>query len=344
MKAIDIDLASVERYMHLNVEGYQGPLAIRRAEAGQSNPTYILNASSGSYVLRRKPFGALLPSAHAIEREYRVLAALRDTAVPVPRVYALCEDASVIGSAFYVMEYMDGRIFADSTLPSMAPGQRAAIYAEMNRVIAHLHSIDSASVGLNDFAKPGAYFDRQIARWSKQYRATETEKIDAMDNLIAWLPKNAPSKEGRSVIHGDFRLENLMFHKTEPKVIAVLDWELSTLGDPIADLAYNVMAWYLPRGDLRGLAGIDFPATGIPDAAQYIRRYCESTGQTSIANWDFYLAYNLFRLAGIFQGIRARALQGNASSTHAMTMGQHTRAIAELGWKHAERLMAGATN
>lgn len=345
MNTLDIDPAAVAEFLQRHVEGYSGPLTLERVEGGQSNPTYIVHTpSSRAYVLRRKPFGALLPSAHAIEREFRVMQALADTDVPVPRVYALCEESTVIGSPFYVMEFMQGRIFRDPTLPSMTSVERSAVYEEMNRVISSLHSIDPASVGLEDFAKAGAYFNRQIARWSKQYRAAETETIEAMDKLIAWLPANLPAREGRAIIHGDFRLENLVFHPTEPRAIAVLDWELSTLGDPIADLAYNVMSWHLPPGDLRGLAGIDLSSIGIPNATQYVRRYCESTGHGDIADWDFYLAYNLFRLAGIFQGIRARALQGNASSAHALRMGEHTRAIAELGWTHAERVMARRTH
>jgi len=328
------DEAALARWLAAAVPSLGGPLRVEQFKGGQSNPTYLLRTPERSVVLRRKPPGVLLPSAHAIEREVRVMRALAASAVPVPQVLALCEDPAVIGSAFYVMEHVQGRILWDPALDGFEPAQRAALFDDMNRVIAALHSVDVAAAGLYDFGKPGNYFARQIGRWSSQYRASETERIDAMDRLIEWLPQHIPPGDETTVVHGDYRLDNLVFHPSEPRVIAVLDWELSTLGHPMADFAYHAMAWSTPRGEMRGLVGADLAALGIPSAQQYVARYCERTGRTppDEAQWAFYTAYNLFRGAAITQGIMKRALDGSASSAHALQAGRRTRAIAEAGW------------
>ena len=333
------DEAALARWLASAVPGWRGPALVEQFKGGQSNPTYLLRTPDRSYVLRRKPPGVLLPSAHAIEREVRVMRALADSAVPVPQVHALCEDASVIGSAFYVMEHVQGRILWDPALDGFEPAQRAALFDDMNRVIAALHDVDIAAAGLADFGKPGNYFARQIGRWSAQYRASETEPIDEMDRLIEWLPQHIPPGDETVVVHGDYRLDNLVFHPTEPRVIAVLDWELSTLGHPMADFAYHAMAWSTPRGEMRGLVGADLAALGIPSAQAYVARYCERTGRTppDDEQWAFYTAYNLFRGAAITQGIMKRALDGSASSAHALQAGRRTRAIAQAGWARVAR-------
>ncbi|CAN5423113.1 phosphotransferase [soil metagenome] len=328
------DEAALARHLAAHVPGFAGPLRVAQFKGGQSNPTFLLETPEASYVLRRKPPGKLLPSAHAIDREYRVMNALRDTGVPVPRMHCLCEDASVIGTAFYVMEHVQGRILWDPALPGMVTADRTALYDDMNRVIAALHQVDVQRAGLADYGKPGNYFARQIGRWTAQYRASETEKIDAMDSLIEWLPQHIPADDSTALVHGDYRLDNLVFHATEPRVVAVLDWELSTLGHPMADFAYHAMAWDSPQGERRGLAGADLAALGIPSADAYLRSYCERVGVAlpTAGDWNFYLAYNLFRGAGICQGIMKRALDGSASSEHAFEAGRRTRAIAEAGW------------
>jgi len=301
---------------------------------GQSNPTFLLEADSGRYVLRRKPPGELLKSAHAVDREYRVISALNASVVPVPRTLHLCDDESVIGSMFYVMEYLDGRVLWDPTLPQYDNERRARIYDEMNRVLVALHGVDPATVGLADFGQPGNYYARQISRWTRQYRAAETDRIDAMEVLIDWLPVNAPADDGRvSLVHGDYRLDNLMFHPQEDRIIAVLDWELSTLGHPFADLAYQCMQWRLPPGSaaLRGLAGVDRNALGLPTEAQYVASYCARAGIDSIDHWNFYLAMSFFRLAAICQGVYKRGIDGNASSSEALRFGDAARMIAAAG-------------
>ena len=284
------------------------------------------------------PVAKLLPSAHAVEREYRVLKALAGTDVPVARTFGLCEDESVIGRAFYVMDCVEGRVLWDQSLPGVSNAERTAIYDEMNRVIAALHSVDVAKVGLEDFGKPGNYFARQISRWSKQYQLSETEKIDEMDRLIAWLPAHIPAGDETTIVHGDYRLDNMIFARDEPRVLAVLDWELSTLGHPLADFSYHCMSWHIQPGAFRGIAGLDLAALGIPDEQAYIRRYCERTGRTDIGNWDFYLAYNCFRLAGILQGIVKRALDGTASSPQALEQGKRVRPLAEMAWAFAQKV------
>ncbi len=336
----DLPLHRLESWLRDHVEGFHGPVEARRFAGGQSNPSYRLDTGSGIYVLRRKPPGPLLPSAHAVEREFRVMRALADTAVPVPRVDALCEDDSVIGSAFYVMEYLDGRIFWDQRLPEVTPTERTAMFDSMNEVIAALHGVDYGAVGLGEFGRPGNYMGRQIARWSRQYRASETEPITAMDRLIEWLPLHLPAENAPAIVHGDYRMDNLVFHKTEPRVIGVLDWELSTIGDPLADFAYHAMTWRVTPELFRGLAGIDFAASGIPDEAAYVVSYCRRTGRPAIAAWDFYMVYSLFRIAAILQGIARRAIDGTAASPEASDVGRIARPLAEQAWELAESLRA----
>jgi aminoglycoside phosphotransferase (APT) family kinase protein len=337
-----LDLDKLAQFMAKHVEGFSGALAAEQFTGGQSNPTLLLRAGGVAYVLRRKPLGKLLPSAHAVDREYRIITALRDTAVPVPRTYCLCQDDEVIGSAFYIMEYVEGRVLWDPALPGMSVEDRAAIYREMNRVIAAIHMVDYQTVGLEDYGRPGGYFQRQIARWTKQYRASETDRIEAMDRLIQWLPENIPPGDEASIVHGDYRLDNLIFHPTEPRVLAVLDWELSTLGHPLADFAYHVMAWRLRPSEFRGLLGHDLAALGIPSEEVYVREYCRRTGRAGIDpdQWDFCLAYNMFRLAAILQGIMGRAVDGTAASESAIDAGRRARPTAEAAWRQVEKLLA----
>lgn len=339
--ANDLPLDRLSAWLAGHVEGFRGPIRAERFAGGQSNPSYRIDAASGPYVLRRKPPGPLLPSAHAVEREYRVMRALADTGVPVPRVYALCEDDAVIGSAFYVMEFLDGQIFWDQRLPEIAdPAERGRMFDSMNAVIAALHGVDYTAIGLGDFGRPGNYMGRQITRWSRQYRASETEPIAAMDRLIDWLPEHLPPEAAPAIVHGDYRMDNLVFHKTEPHVIGVLDWELSTIGDPLADFAYHVMTWRVTPELFRGLAGIDFAAAGIPDESAYVGAYCRRTGRAGIAAWDFYMVYSLFRIAAILQGIAKRAIDGTAASTDAAAQGRLARPLAEQAWELARRLGA----
>ncbi|MBI4588898.1 MAG: phosphotransferase, partial [Candidatus Rokubacteria bacterium] len=284
------DVAALERYMAERVAGFAGPLSVRQFQGGQSNPTYYLTADGQEYVLRRKPPGKLLPSAHAVEREYRVISALARTEVPVPQTYALCEDPAVIGTSFYIMECVHGRILSDPLLPGLAPDERAALYDAMNEVLARLHAVDRLAVGLADFGKPGNYFARQIHRWTAQYRASETEAIPAMDRLITWLPEHIPADDETTIVHGDYRLGNMIVHATEPRVLAVLDWELSTLGHPLADLAYNCLPYRLSRDTLDGFHGSDVTRLGIPSEEAYVAAYCRRTGRAGIADWDFYVA------------------------------------------------------
>ena len=337
----DLPLDRLAAWLRDHVEGFRGPVAAERFAGGQSNPSYRLDAGSGSYVLRRKPSGPLLPSAHAVDREFRVMRALADTPVPVPRVYALCEDDAVIGSAFYVMEFLDGRIFWDQRLPEIAsPAERGAMFDSMNGVIAALHNVAYEAVELGDFGRPGNYMGRQIARWSRQYRASETETIAAMDRLIDWLPLHLPAESAPAIVHGDYRMDNLVFHKTEPRVIGVLDWELSTIGDPLADFAYHAMTWRVTPELFRGLAGIDFAPSGIPDEAAYVAAYCRRTGREAVPAWDFYMVYSLFRIAAILQGIAKRALEGTAANAEAAEIGRIARPLAEQAWTLAQSLRA----
>ena len=342
-----IDTAVLAAWLEHNLPGFNGPLTLEMFNGGQSNPTYKLITPGACYVMRAKPgpVAKLLRSAHAVEREYTVMNGLANSDVPVPQMHCLCEDESVIGRAFYVMEFMEGRVLWDQALPDMTPVQRGEIYDEMNRVIAALHSVRFAERGLAGYGKPGNYFDRQIGRWSKQYVASITQPIPEMDRLIDWLPIHIPpgarDESQVSIVHGDFRLDNLMFHPDEPRVIAVLDWELSTLGHPLADFSYHCMAWNIPHGSFRGIGGLDHAALGIPSEADYIRRYCERTGlatpEALKADWNFYMAYNLFRIAAILQGIAKRVEAGTASSAQAASSGASARPLAELAWKFAQQ-------
>ena len=341
------DTDTLTAWLDRNLEGFSGPLQLEMFKGGQSNPTYKLITPARSYVMRAKPgpVAKLLPSAHAVEREFAVMRGLAGTDVPVPRMYCLCEDEAVIGRAFYVMEFMQGRVLWDQSLPGMTAAGRGEIYDEMNRVISALHTVDFARQGLAGYGKPGNYFDRQIGRWSKQYVASVTQPIAEMDKLMAWLPANMPASARDdskvSIVHGDFRLDNLMFDAGAPRVIAVLDWELSTLGHPLADFSYHCMAWHVPHEMSRGIGGLDIGKLGIPSEADYISRYCERTGLTTpqalAADWSFYMAYNMFRIAAILQGIAKRAEAGTASSAQAVTSGAGARPMAELAWKFAQR-------
>jgi len=343
--AFDVD--ALAAWLQAHLPGFAGPLAVEQFKGGQSNPTYKLLTPGATYVMRSKPgpSARLLPSAHAIEREFRVMAALAGHGVPVPAMLTLCEDESVVGRAFYVMSFVDGRVLWDQSLPGMTRSERGAIYDEMNRVIAALHCVDIAAAGLSDYGRPGNYFDRQIARWGKQYQASVTQPIEAMDRLIDWLPAHMPASARDetkvAVVHGDYRLDNLVFHPTEPRVLAVLDWELSTLGHPLADFSYHCMAWHIPPGAFRGIGGLDHAALGIPTEADYVRRWCERTRLAEpdalAADWNFYLAYNLFRMAAILQGIAKRVEDGTASSAQARQAAAGARPLAELGWHFAQR-------
>lgn len=322
-------------WMRAHVEGFSGAGVLDKFAFGQSNPTYRLHADSGDYVLRRKPTGVLLPKAHAIEREFRVLQALQSTPAPTPRVFALCEDASLIGAPFYVMEFVQGRIFYDQCLPGMAPADRAQIYDAMNQAVACLHSVDAESAGLGDYGRPERFLARQVDLWTKQYRAAEDVRKPAMEALIDWLPVNLPPEQRGAIFHGDLRLDNMVFHPTEPRVVALLDWELSTLGDPIADLAYNAMVWRVPASLFRGLADLDRAAMGIPEEAEYLQRYCERTVRSHVPDWRFYLAFSVFRVAAILQGVARRARDGNASAVDAAEVGAKAGPLSELAWSIA---------
>jgi aminoglycoside phosphotransferase (APT) family kinase protein len=345
------DSGAFEAWARAQLPGFEGPLSVEQFKGGQSNPTYKLITPGARYVMRSKPGPAakLLPSAHAIEREFRVMRALHGTGFPVPRMLALCDDESVIGRAFYVMDYVEGRVLWDQSLPGLDQSERGAIYDEMNRVIAALHNVDVAAAGLADYGKPGNYFERQIGRWSKQYQASVTETIAEMDRLIEWLPAHLPAsardEQQVSVVHGDYRLDNLVFHPSEPRIVAVLDWELSTLGHPLADFSYHCMCFHIPPGVFRGIGGLDLAALGIPSEREYVRRYAERTGRAAgggsvealMADWNFYLAYNLFRLASITQGIAKRVVDGIASSAQARATGAATSALAQMAWRFAEQ-------
>jgi aminoglycoside phosphotransferase (APT) family kinase protein len=334
------DIGALTAWLEAQVPGFQGPLTVEQFKGGQSNPTYKLITPGRSYVMRAKPGPAarLLPSAHAIEREYRVLAALSASDVPVAEVICLCQDEAVIGRAFYLMAFVDGRVLWQQSLPGMSTDERGRVYDEMNRVISALHKVDYRAIGLEDFGRPGNYFGRQIGRWSKQYLASETDPIPEMNRLIDWLPAHIPEGDETSIVHGDFRLDNLIFSRTEPEVIAVLDWELSTLGHPLADFSYHCMGYHIPPEQFRGIAGLDLHALGIPDEAEYKARYCRRTGRTAIDNWDFYLAYNCFRLAAILQGIMKRVVDGTAASAEAAQAGSRARPLAQLAWRFAQRI------
>lgn len=327
-----LDVVKLASYLEANIEGFKGPISADKFPGGQSNPTFKISAESGVYVLRRQPPGKLLKSAHAVDREYRVLAALADTDVPVAKVYHLCEDRDIIGSMFYVMEFCDGNVHWDAQLPEVDKATRGKMYDEMNRVLAALHSVDLKAAGLEDYGKPGNYFARQLDRWTKQYRASEMDKIEEMDQLIDWLENNQPEDDGRvSLVHGDYRLDNVMFDQDNQNIIAVLDWELSTLGHPYADLAYQCMQLRMPgAGDMKGLMGVDRAELNIPSEEEYVAQYCKRMGMDSIPNWEFYISFSYFRLAAIIQGVAKRAADGNASSKKAAGMGAYVKPMAQF--------------
>ncbi len=335
----DFAIGTLESHLVAHLPGFQAPLTVERFAGGQSNPTYRLHGSDGTqYVLRKKPSGILLPSAHAVEREYRVIAALQSTNVPVSPSFHLCEDSAVIGTPFYVMGFVQGRVFWDPTLPELAREERAALYENVNHVIADLHSVDPASVGLTDYGKPGDFLARQTARWSRQYRASETAPQSAMNKLIEWLPSHVPRTSAATIVHGDLRLDNMIIHPTQPRVVALLDWELSTLGDPLADFSYHMLTWHLRADEFRGMAGADLAGLGIPEADAYLARYVERSGRPAPTPevWEVYLIYNLFRLAAILQGIAKRVEEGTAAHATARETGAKARPIGELAWRRAQ--------
>jgi len=331
------DTRALEAWLRERVEGFRGPLTVKQFRGGQSNPTYYLATPGADYVLRRKPPGKLLPSAHAVDREYRVITALASTDVPVPRTYAMCEDPGVIGTIFFVMECVSGRVLVDPRLPDSPPAERAALYDSMNDVLARLHRVDYKAVGLADFGRPGNYIERQIHRWTQQYRASETERIDAMEELIAWMPAHVPADDETTIAHGDFRLGNTVVHPTEGRILAVLDWELATLGNPLSDLAYNCMPYRLGADSMDGFQGADLAALGMPSEEAYVAAYCRRTGRAGIPNWEFYLAFAMFRLAAIAQGIMGRVVEGTANDPNARERGARARPLAEAAWDIAGR-------
>jgi aminoglycoside phosphotransferase (APT) family kinase protein len=331
-EAHKFDEQALEAYLVDHIAGFQGPIEVRQFEGGQSNPTFQLSTPSTSYVLRKQPPGDLLPSAHQVDREYRVMKALEHTDVPVPKMYCLCIDPEILGTKFYVMEMVEGRLFTETLLPTLTPEERGSIYRDLARIMARLHQVDVDQVGLTDFGRPGNYYQRQVGRWSKQYIASQTEKIEAMDNLMTWLPENMPSEHKSVIVHGDYRLGNTLIHPTEPKVVALLDWELSTLGDGLADLGYLCQDYHADSYTSEGLAAADLDALGIPKEQEFVAEYCRHAGIASIDNWLFYVIYNMFRSAAIVQGVYKRGLDGNASSERALEYGEIARLRAERAW------------
>lgn len=337
---LGFEVPRLEAWLREHVAGFRGPVTVRQFKGGQSNPTYLLSTPTRNYVLRRKPPGPLLASAHAVDREYRVLTALgAHTTVPVARTHALCTDGAVIGSWFYVMEYVQGRLYWDAALPELPRDARRGYYDAMIDALATLHRVDPAAVGLTDYGRANGYLPRQIARWAKQYHEDEAAgRIASMDRLIEWLPRNLPVAEPpAAVVHGDYRLDNLMFDREGPRVLAILDWELSTIGDPIADFAYHLMIWRMPSLSVAGLAGRDLPDLGIPTEDEYVATYCRLTGREGLPHLDFYIAFCMFRLAGIFHGIRGRVLRGTAVSARARDYAGHAEAMADLAWAQARK-------
>jgi aminoglycoside phosphotransferase (APT) family kinase protein len=334
--------ATLREYLRDRLPGADRPLSIEPLRGGQSNPTFRLRFGSQSYVLRKRPEGTLLPSAHAVDREYRVISALAKTDVPVPRTFCYCSDSDVIGTPFFVMDYVEGRVFRDPALPELERLERAALWDDINSVIARLHGVDYDAVGLSDYGKPGNYYERQIGRWTRQYRASETERIESMDRLIEWLPKHVPPGDDTSIVHGDFRIDNLIVHPADPRVIAVLDWELSTLGPPLADFSYHMMAWRLTQQQGRGMAQCDLAALGFPDEGSYRLAYCRRTGREDIDahEWEFYMAFSMFRMTAILQGIARRAIDGTSADPDASEVGKRARAVADVAWNHVRDLSA----
>lgn len=335
-----LDEARLTAYMSEHVAGFDGPITVKKFKGGQSNPTYLISTPAKKYVLRRKPPGKLLPSAHAVDREYRIMTALHAQGFPAPKTYALCEDDSVVGTTFFIMDFVEGRIFWDSSLPEVAKEDRAPLFHALIDTLADLHMIDHAAAGLNDYGKPGNYFERQIGRWSKQYQGSETSSIDEMNRLMAWLPTAIPADDATSIVHGDYRFDNTIMHPSKPQTLAVLDWELSTLGHPLADFTYFLMVYHFPRNVRGGLAGLNLADLGIPNQDAAVERYCARTGRNDIPDLNFCLAYNMFRIAAIIQGVYARSLQGNASSPEAKAMGAQVQPLAALAWSYAVK--AGA--
>ncbi len=335
-----IDERKLAEWMTAHVAGFEGPVEVLKFAGGQSNPTYRINAKSQSYVLRRKPFGPLLPSAHAVDREFKVIAGLHPTGFPVAKPFGLCTDESVIGSWFYIMDMVEGRTIWDGAMPGSTPTERRATYEAMIDTLAALHAVDIEATGLSDYGKPGNYFGRQVDRWTKQYRLAETELMPEIERLIEWLPKTLPEQMRTSIVHGDYRIDNMIFAAHAPKVIAVLDWELGTLGDPLADFTYVAMAWVTENGGRSGVMDLDRAALGIPELDEMVARYCAATGRDGIPDINWYFAYNFFRLAGIIQGIKKRVIDGTATSPHARDMSERVRPLAEAAWGFA--VMAGA--
>lgn len=331
--------AALRDYLQPLLPEAKGAFALEPLTGGQSNPTFRLRWGDATYVLRKQPPGELLPSAHAVDREYRVMTALAGSGVPVPRTHAYCDDRSILGTPFFVMDFAQGRQFFDPALPELGNEDRTALWDDINAVLARLHGVDYAAIGLGDYGRPGNYFERQVARWTKQYRAAETEPIPAMDRLIEWLPQHVLASDESAIVHGDFRMDNLIVHPTQPRVIAILDWELSTLGHPLADLAYQAMAWRLTLAQFRGMAGNDFQSLGLPTEAAYVAAYCRRTGRADIDPhaWEFCVAFSMFRLAAILQGITKRAVQGNSADANAVEVGARARTIAEVAWRAVER-------
>lgn len=337
---LKFDEAVLDAYMRDHVAGYVGPLSVKKFKGGQSNPTYLIVTPTKKYVLRRKPPGKLLPSAHAVEREYKVMTALGGQNFPVPKTYCLCEDPAVLGTAFFIMDFVEGRIFWDASLPEVAKEDRKPLFNALIDTLADLHKVDYVAAGLSDYGKPGNYFERQLGRWSKQYVAAETDTIEEMNNLMRWLPTAIPADDATSIVHGDFRFDNAIMHPSEPKTLAILDWELSTLGHPLADFTYFLMVWHMPKSVRGGLMGVDLAAQGVPTIDDAVARYSARTGRDGVPDLNFCLAYNMFRLASIVQGVYARSLQGNASSPAAKEMGAQVKPLAMLAWSFAVK--AGA--
>jgi len=334
------DEDALDAYLRAHLPPYRQRFRVVPLTGGQSNPTFVLDDGQQKFVLRKKPNGVVLQSAHAVDREYRVIRALHGTGVPVAKAWCYCDNAAIIGTPFYVMAYVDGRQFMDPALPDLTPVERHKAWDQFNQTIAALHNIDPATIGLSDFGKAGHYIQRQLDRWSRQYRASETEPIEAMEKLMRWLPEHIPDDDATTLVHGDLRMDNLLFDRQEPRILAVLDWELSTLGHPLADLSYHVMSWRLTADQFRGMAGRDLKALGIPDEAEYLQWYCERTGRPPInpLHWEFHVAFSMFRLAAILQGIVKRAIDGNAASDQALVTGRRARTVAEIAWRQVEDL------
>ncbi len=332
----ELDRPRLEQYLGRHLNGFRGPFEVRQFEGGQSNPTFLLRTRDRDYVLRKKPPGQLLPSAHQIEREYRLMSALQTTGLPLPQTHLLCADDSIVGTPFFVMDCVNGRVFRQPHLPGVSPEHRAAMYEDMARVLARLHRVDASTAGLADYGRPGNYYERQISRWRQQYLAAKTGDMPAMDQLMEWLPANIPAGDETAIVHGDYRIENLIFDPIEPRIVAIVDWELSTLGHPLADLAYNCLTYHLPEEALGDTGAADDDRRGIPSEAEYVAAYCSAAGRDGVPNWNFYLAFSMFRLASILQGVYARGLQGNAASAHALRRGAAASQIADRGWATAQ--------